>query len=146
MLSNDIGLEIHGYHLMESHWSCERLKKISQELHVSWRMISRQLDHSLKFCGSKLCFGGANQLHRIDGKSRSKLQVCENLIKKTTRNIWPLCFPTRVLPPSTKLGFTKGTYTFFLPWNKMLFFILCYFVLFSIILFIFNVTVRIKLA
>ncbi len=31
----------------------------------------------------------------------------------TTRNIWPLWLPTRVLPPSTKLCFVKGLNTYF---------------------------------
>ncbi len=30
----------------------------------------------------------------------------------TTRSIWPLCLPTRVLPPSTKPCFVKGSNTY----------------------------------
>ncbi len=38
---------------------------------------------------------------------------CVQTCWPTTRNIWPLWLPTRVLPPSTKSCFAKGSKTYF---------------------------------
>ncbi len=41
----------------------------------------------------------------------------------TTRNIWPLWLPTRVLPPSTKSCFAKGSNTYLTHYNANTFII-----------------------
>ncbi len=38
---------------------------------------------------------------------------CVQTWSPTTRNVWPLWLPTRVLPPSTKSCFTKWSNTYF---------------------------------
>ncbi len=56
-----------------------------------------------------------NDLERICKEEWDKTppEMCANPVLTTTRNIWPLGLPTRVLPPSTKSCFVKGSNSYF---------------------------------
>ncbi len=78
----------------------------------------KQVGGNIMFWG---CFStkGTVQLHCIketmDGamyRQGQSIEASQGVENTTTRNVWPLWLPTRVMPPSTKSCFGKGSNTY----------------------------------